>query len=121
MTGFGLLGHSLEMAEGSEVTIKIRWESIPLVNKTFEYANMGLIPAGSYDNKNFIGDKVCFKGEISEVIKDVLYDPQTSGGLLISLPKEKSEEMLIALKNSPTKYAIIGEVVEKGDHYLLVE
>ena len=121
ITGFGLLGHALEMAEGSEVTIKINWKSIPLVNKTLEYANMGLIPAGSYDNKNYIGDKVTFRGDISEVIKDVLYDPQTSGGLLISIPKEKSEEILIELKNSPTKYAIIGEVVEKEEHYLIVE
>ena len=121
ITGFGLLGHALEMAEGSDVTIRIKWQSIPLVSKTLEYANMGLIPAGSYDNKNHIGNKVCFKGDISEVIKDVLYDPQTSGGLLISIPKEKSEDIIRELKNSPTKYAIIGEVVEKEEHYLIVE
>lgn len=121
ITGFGLLGHALEMAEGSGVTIKIKSQSIPLVARTLEYASMGLIPAGSYDNKKFIGNKVCFLGEISQAIKDVLYDPQTSGGLLISLPKEKSMDIINQLKNSPTKYAIIGEVVDKEEYDLIVE
>lgn len=121
ITGFGLLGHALEMAMGSEVTIKINWETIPLVNKTLEYANMGLIPAGSYDNRKYIGDRVKFLSKIPGAMEDVLYDPQTSGGLLISIPKEKADQILNELKNSPTKYAIIGEVIEKGDHYLLVE
>lgn len=121
ITGFGLLGHALEMAMGSEVTIKIDSETIPLVNKTLEYANMGLIPAGSYVNRKYIGDRVKFLSKIPQAMEDVLFDPQTSGGLLISIPKEKADQILNELENSPTKYAIIGEVVEKGDHYLLVE
>ncbi len=121
VTGFGLLGHALEMATGAEVTIKINHKSLPLIVNTIEYANMGLVPAGSYDNRNYIGDQVKFLNDIPENMKDVMYDPQTSGGLLISIPRDKSEQILKELENSPTKYAIIGEVVEKGEHYLLVE
>ncbi len=121
VTGFGLLGHALEMAVGGQVTIKINYKTIPLIANTLEYANMGLIPAGSYSNKNYIGDQVRFINDIPENMKDVLYDPQTSGGLLIAIPKEKADQILKELENSPTKYAIIGEVVEKEEHYLLVE
>lgn len=121
ITGFGLLGHALEMAIGSEVTIKINSGSIPLVNNALEYASMGLVPAGSYDNRKYIGDRVKFLRKIPQAMEDILFDPQTSGGLLISIPKENGILILEELKNSPTKYAIIGEVVEKGEHYLLVE
>lgn len=121
ITGFGLLGHALEMAVGAEVTIKINSNNIPIIQKAIEYANMGLIPAGSYDNKSYIGDGVKFSNHIPETMKDILYDPQTSGGLLIAIPKAKAGKLLKELENSPTKYAIIGEVVEKEEHYLLVE
>jgi len=121
ITGFGLLGHALEMAEGSSVTIKISYKDIPIISKAMEYAEMGLVPAGTYSNKEFIGDKVYFNKDIPEVYKDILYDPQTSGGLLISIKREKSKEFLKALETSPTKYAIIGEVESKGEHYLVVE
>lgn len=121
ITGFGLLGHALEMAEGSEVTIKIHHENIPLIANTLEYAQMGLVPAGAYANRGHIGDKVKFANQISEDMEDALFDPQTSGGLLISLPKEEADRLLGGLVNNPTSYGIIGEVVEKEDHYLIVE
>ena len=82
---------------------------------------MGLVPAGAYANRGHIGDKVKFANEIPEEIEDVLFDPQTSGGLLISVPKDKVDLLLKELVNTPTKYAVIGEVVEKEDYYLIVE
>lgn len=121
ITGFGLLGHSLEMAEGSSVTIKIDYKSVPIIQKALEYAQMGLVPAGSYSNRQYIGDKVKFVISIPDDIKDVLYDPQTSGGLLISIPKDNVELLLKELKNTPTEYGVIGEVVEKEKHYLIVK
>lgn len=121
ITGFGLLGHALEMAEGSNVGIKIDHKKIPLVNNTLEYARMGLIPAGAYDNKKYIGDRVLFKSKLEDEIKDVLFDPQTSGGLLVSIPEKDLDLFLEALKENPTKYSIIGEVIEKDEHYLIVE
>lgn len=121
ITGFGLLGHSLEMAEGSSVTIKIDHKSIPIISKALEYARMGLVPAGAYANRGYIGDNVKFRNEIPNDIEDVLFDPQTSGGLLISLPKANVDQLLEELVGTPTKFAVIGEVVEKEDYYLIVE
>ncbi len=121
ITGFGLLGHALEMAEGSSVTMKIYYRDVPIILKAIDYANMGLVPAGTYSNKEFIGDKVYFSEDVPTEYRDILYDPQTSGGLLISVEKEKSKELLKALESSPTKYAIIGEVYPKGEHQLIVE
>lgn len=121
ITGFGLLGHALEMAEGSQVSIVIDSSKVPYISKAKEYASMGLVPAGAYSNKNHIGDKVSFKEGISNAIKDILYDPQTSGGLLISLPKEYADKLMEALGNSPTQCAIIGEVVEKQETYIIVQ
>jgi len=121
ITGFGLIGHALEMALGSSVTIKINHKSIPVIDKALEYARMGLVPAGAYSNRKHAGDRVKFNGEIPEEMKDVLYDPQTSGGLMISVPRENVELLLERLKNTPTDYAVIGEVVEKEDYFIIVE
>jgi len=121
ITGFGLLGHTLEMAEGSGVTIKLFSNKIPVIPKAIEYAQMGLIPAGAYSNMSFIGEKVSFSENVAGEIRDLLYDPQTSGGLLISVAKDKAEKLLLLLENSPTEYGVIGEVTEKRDKYIIVE
>ena len=121
ITGFGLLGHGLEMAKGSDVTIKFNSKSIPVIEKAFEYAQMGLIPAGAYANKSFIGDDIVFSKSVSDEIKDVLFDPQTSGGLLISVSSDKANILLDELKGNETEYAIIGEVIEKEDKWIIVE
>lgn len=121
ITGFGLLGHALEMAEGSSVTIKIKSNCVPIIEGAISYANMGLIPAGAYSNRKHIGDKIIFKTPIPKYLEDLLYDPQTSGGLLISINKDHVDALLKELENSPTEYAIIGEVCDKEDYYLVVE
>jgi selenide,water dikinase len=121
ITGFGLLGHALEMAEGSDKTIKIYSNSVPIIEGAKEYAEMGLIPAGAYSNKRHIGNKVKFDIEIEKYLEDLLFDPQTSGGLLISVKKENAEKLLKELETSPIKCAIIGEVCKKSDSYLVVE
>lgn len=121
ITGFGLLGHALEMAESSEVTIKIYHKEIPLISNTLEYARMGLVPQGAYNNRGYIGDNVKFNNQIPEEMEDVLFDPQTSGGLLISVPKKEVDQLFKALANNPISYSIIGEVVKKEEKYLIVE
>lgn len=121
ITGFGLLGHALEMAEGSNMSFEIYSKNIPLIKRAEEYANMGLIPAGAYSNKSYIGNKVIFSEEVKEITKDILYDPQTSGGLLISISEEKSQQLLKELENSPTAYAIIGRVLKKQDQAIIVK
>lgn len=121
VTGFGLLGHALEMAEGSEVTIKLNSQQIPLIDGTLEFAEMGLVPAGAYDNMGYIGDRVIFKNELRESLQDAMFDPQTSGGLLASVPKDQVDKLLKSLESTPTTFAVVGEVLEKGDHSLIVE
>ena len=121
ITGFGLLGHVLEMAEGSGVTIKLKSADIPVIEEAIEYANMGLVPAGTYANKKHIQDKVYFKNKLDQYMVDLLYDPQTSGGLLISIQRENVEILMKELENSPIEYAIIGEVIEKREYHIEVE
>lgn len=121
ITGFGLLGHALEMATGSSVTIKINHKSIPIITNALEYAEMGLVPAGAYANRGHIGENVIFNEDVPQSVEDILFDPQTSGGLLISIPREKAELLLEELKSTPTKFALVGEVIEKQEHYIIVE
>lgn len=121
VTGFGLIGHALEMALGSDVTIKIFSNKVPILESAKEYAKMGLIPEGAYKNKSFVNDRVYINENIKEEIKDILFDPQTSGGLLISVDKAKAEMLIKELRNNPVDYAIIGEVVSKDKYPIIVE
>lgn len=121
ITGFGLLGHALEMAEGSDVTIRILANNVPIIDGAMEYANMGLVPAGAYSNRKHVGKSVLFKQEIPKYLEDILFDPQTSGGLLISIKRDNLDLLLQELLKSPVEFAVIGEVVERKDYFLEVE
>ena len=116
VTGFGLLGHGVEMAEASEVTLELKVKDVPYLADAIDYAKMGLVPAGAYKNRGYSIGKVETEG-IEEHYLDLLYDPQTSGGLLISVsPKELSQMMAdFAAAGMETKTAVIGEVKEKSD------
>lgn len=121
VTGFGLLGHALEMAEGSDVTIKIDHKKVPILKKAIEYGQMGLVPEGTYNNKNHIGDRVKYLNELDPVMVDLLMDPQTSGGLLIAIEADKAEELLKELEATPNRSAIVGQVLENQGHPIHVE
>lgn len=114
VTGFGLAGHSIEMAEGSGVTIELCMSALPIQQAAPEYAKMGLIPEGAYRNRAFAGDRVDV-GETEEYLQDIFFDPQTSGGLLVSVDPETAEKILedFAQQGLETAYAAIGHVVEK--------
>ena len=116
VTGFGLLGHGVEMAEASEVTLELKVKDVPYLADAIDYAKMGLVPAGAYKNRGYSIGKVETEG-IEEHYLDLLYDPQTSGGLLISVsPKELPQMMAdFAAAGMETKTAVIGEVKEKSD------
>lgn len=121
ITGFGLAGHAYEMAKGSDVTIKLNWDSIPLIDQAIEFANMGLVPAGTYNNINYMKSDVMIHREETFVI-DLLFDPQTSGGLLVSLPKEDAETLMSYYETHlETPFAIVGEVVEKDAYAIIVD
>ncbi|GAB6098497.1 selenide, water dikinase SelD [Halanaerocella petrolearia] len=111
ITGFGLLGHIWELAEGSGVEITIEANEIPFFAKAKEYAAMGLVPEGAYRNQEYLTEEVSFISKVNEVVKDLLFDPQTSGGLLISVSQEKVADLLIDLYQVGVDGAtVIGEV-----------
>jgi selenide,water dikinase len=121
VTGFGLLGHSYEMAQGSECTIHIHTQNIPYHEEAVELASMGLIPAGAYRNREYAQQGVKVSADISLAMQDMLYDPQTSGGLLFALPAEEADKCIIELKKFIPQAAIIGHVSEKEDSYIILE
>jgi len=121
ITGFGLIGHSIEMAENSNVTFEFEIKNIPLIKDVIEYAEMGLVPAGAYKNRKYFEGKSSFDN-IEEVFLDLLFDPQTSGGLLISVEERYAEKILKELElNNETQFAQIGKVLEKQDKYIVVK
>lgn len=122
VTGFGLLGHVLEMAKGSGCSIEIDGESVPMLRNAREYANMGIIPAGMYKNLDYISPDVSVCEGVKQDILDVLYDPQTSGGLLISVPQQRASELIEELRKCKALcYDIIGRAVEKKEKYVIVK
>ncbi len=120
ITGFGIMGHGYEMAEGSKVTLKLWKDSIPYIEEAKEYASMGLVPEGAYNNRAYLQGKYELI-DVEQWMEDILFDPQTSGGLLLSLSKEQGQKLLEELKENNVESWIIGEAVAKKDKYIIVE
>jgi len=121
ITGFGLMGHAYEMASASQVTLKLFKDKIPYIESAKEYAQMGLVPAGSYNNRNYIEGKYEFN-DTPEWMKDILFDPQTSGGLIITCSREESEKLMSELSRLELPSSIIGEAMERqGEKCIIVE
>ena len=121
VTGFGLLGHSYEMAQGSGCTIHIQTQHVPYHPEALELASMGLIPAGAYRNREYTQSGVAVRGSVSRAVQDILYDPQTSGGLLFALAEAEADACLAQLRQVIPDAAVIGYVTEKEDFDLLLE
>lgn len=111
VTGFSLMGHSVEMASASDVTIHIKTYDIPLFDDVIEAARMGLVPAASYGNRKAITDVQVDK-ILDSVWTDILFDPQTSGGLLFSVPATEGADLVKALHDEGVEYATIVGTVE---------
>ena len=122
ITGFGLLGHSLEMAEASKVSFHLHKKAIPFIQESLDYAEMGLVPAGAHENRKFQEEKVSFLG-IDTAFQDILFDPQSSGGLLYSIPGEEKDAVLEAMEKAdlPTRFSCIGEVSEYSSKNIFVD
>lgn len=119
VTGFGLGGHGTEMAEGSQKTLVIDTRSLPILPDVEEYASMGLIPGGAYRNREFAG-KAGYESSAELWREDLVFDPQTSGGLLAAVPAEEAEKLLAELKGLDLLCAVIGEVIDRKDYALLI-
>jgi selenide,water dikinase len=121
ITGFGLLGHLAEMVEGSDVSIHLQAGHIPIIPETRDYAAMGMIPGGAYKNREFREHMVEFASDVDRVTQDILFDPQTSGGLLISLAPDHALSLLEELRSKGFRDAsIIGEVIADQDTKIMV-
>jgi len=119
VTGFSLMGHGLEMAEGSGNSIVIHPRAVDIIPEAVEMAKMGIIPEGAYRNREFAEAKADL-GDTPLETADVLFDPQTSGGLLIAVAPEDAEKAYEALKGAVPSAQRIGEVVEKREKSVIL-
>jgi selenide,water dikinase len=116
ITGFGLLGHAHNMVKGSGIDFEIKKDSVPVLEYVHEMINSGMVPEGAYNNLRFLEGKVEFSSAISEEERLLLADPQTSGGLLITL----KEENIKVFEKSDIFFSVIGRVV-KGSGRIIVK
>ena len=122
ITGFGIMGHAFEMASASNVTFNIKADNLPLLKGVTELASMGILPSGLYWNKKYLEGKVIIDSSIPEPISDLIFDPQTSGGLLISVSKDKAESLIERLHDKGVmEAAVIGEVVELSNYSIVLQ
>jgi len=121
VTGFALLGHCYEMAQGSACSIHLHTADIPYHPEAYEMAEMGFIPAGAYRNRAFAQGGVCASADVSRAMQDICYDPQTSGGLLMAIAEKDAQACLAALQETIPDAAIVGHVTEKQDAFLYLE
>jgi selenide, water dikinase len=120
VTGFGLLGHLAEMVCGSGRGARIFAAKVPILAETLDFAAMGLVPAGAHRNREFRQPMVSFAPGIDAVMQDVLFDPQTSGGLLISVAGAQSEQLVAALRRAGVKEAAaIGDVTGEEEKIIV--
>ena len=117
VTGFGLMGHATEMAQGSGCTLHIGVGKVPFHREALEFADMGLVPAGAYRNRDFAERSASVRGEVSRAMQDILYDPQTSGGLLIAVDERDAEALCAEVPGA----AVIGHVTEREASALVLE
>jgi selenide,water dikinase len=121
VTGFGLLGHLAEMVNGSGCSARIISSQMPVFHEAEEFAAMGIIPAGAYKNREFREQMITFAETVPRTLQDLLFDPQTSGGLLISVSDVHCNDLVSALKNGGITYAArIGEVDDNQEEKISV-
>jgi len=111
VTGYGFLGHLSEMLEASGLGAVVRRSEVPVWERSISLAAEGCYPGGLKNNREYIGDKVTADGVGTDDLLP-LYDPQTSGGLLMAVPEERASAFVRALEGRDTLAAVVGEVVE---------
>jgi len=115
ITGFGLAGHATKMADGSGVTLVIEESDLPLLPGVIELSREGMMPGGGKRNQEFFGPGVRISEEVADEIATIVFDPQTSGGLLIALPESEAHSLLVDLQKSGNgEAAIVGRVIPRG-------
>ena len=119
VTGFALLGHALEVADASHVALRLSVEQIPILENALPYAQQFIFPGGAYDNKAYFQHRVHLERKLAEDVQMLLYDPQTSGGLLLAVPESRSPEFEAQMTKMDSPFWRVGEVIE-GNGVILV-
>jgi selenide,water dikinase len=114
VTGFALLGHAWELARASNVTLEIDAASVPTIPGALELAAAGMLTSGDKSNRRYVGEDVSLSDSVSREMSALLFDPQTAGGLLISVASARADSLLAALRERYADAAVIGRVVERG-------
>jgi selenide,water dikinase len=120
ITGFGLLGHAREMAVGSKVSLVIDSTKVEFLAEAVEYSRGGFLPGGLKRNRDFIGGCVEFASRVPEEVRNLLFDPQTSGGLLFSVAAQDAAKLLEALRARTIPAQAVGAVIEKTHPLIMV-
>ena len=120
VTGFALIGHAWEMARASNVTILIESASVPILDGALELAAVGVVTGADKTNRGYVGDDIEIDESVSKEMRRLLYDPQTAGGMLISISEASSNALVVRLKENYKQARIIGRVIEKNDHAIVV-
>ena len=119
ITGFGLLGHGAEMAKAGDVTLEVFTERIPLMSRALEFAAQGILPAGAHNNMAFLSEDVMdYSVGLKQEQIDMLYDPQTSGGLLLAVKEPELERLQYQLGEKGCENAVIGRFKKRTSHYI---
>ena len=119
ITGFGLLGHGAEMAKAGDVTLEVFTERIPLMSRALEFAAQGILPAGAHNNMAFLsGDVMDYSVGLKQEQIDMLYDPQTSGGLLLAVKEPELERLQYQLGEKGCENVVIGRFKKRTSHYI---
>jgi selenide,water dikinase len=120
VTGFALLGHAWELARASQVTIEIDSSRLPLLPGALDLAGAGLLTSGDKTNREYVGEDIKIAERLTKEMGNLLYDPQTAGGLLIAIPAERADALLARLRETYPHAATVGRVLEPGPHSLIV-
>jgi selenide,water dikinase len=121
ITGFGLLGHLAEMVDGGGASVIVYVDQIPIIPEAKKFAGMGFVPGGAKKNRAFRESMVVNNAGVDKVMEDILFDPQTSGGLLMSLPENSAHDLLESLNAAGLEdAALIGEVVSEPKEKIIL-
>lgn len=122
VTGFGLVGHAVEMAQASRITLRITVDRLPLLPGALQLAGTRkLIPGGTATNRSHFGSHVTVERRLADPIDNLLFDPQTAGGLLISVGEDKAEELMERMRVAAVPAVLIGQVQARGSHAIVFE
>jgi selenide,water dikinase len=120
VTGFSLLGHAWEVARASRVTVEIDSARVPLIPGALDLAAQGLLTSGDKTNRAYVGDDIELGSGVSKELASLLFDPQTAGGLLISLDEARATELITRLRATYPDAAVVGRVRDRGAHSIVV-